>query len=549
MGKKAAAIAKGAITVAAGVKAIRTAVNDRRNTVHRITWLDEDGGIIDISEVRHNEVPQHDALLKSSTEECDYAFDDWYPVRKPATEDAIYRARFLELRRNGDARIFSFYNHVTDENCRFVTYYNDGYFDTPSSGYNASLTTFALFLALSSGNKADDPSHNADFAIDLMRKIGCDRVEVNDYYLLDRKRLDDIGVVVGIKDADMPTVFILIRGSYYGSEFGGNLIVGTGKDSGGRHEGFSTAKDRAMEFVRSVLKKHGVEGRVRMMTTGYSRGGAVSNLVASTITDMILDGTVEDELGVSVIQDDMYGFCFEPALCQYDDSNRSDVYRNIVCVIDPNDIVAKVPPVQFGFTLYGRIYWLKTNDAGRVDLMRRYMDRYFGEGMSDFYNVVDFQSQSGMGTLDEMIGSILSKAVSAFGDRDHYAAELQDSLSYTVYSIIDNLDEAKRAFASLDPTNASFEDLVPVLFKKGPLIKRVTRHFDEFNILTNTDPNRMKPLISQAYDLIRRSKPEDVLAAFIAIRHNYKRIFTPHYPMGPISYLLSEDPNYVCDPR
>ena len=46
------------------------------------------------------------------------------------------------------------------------------------------------------------------------------------------------------------------------------------------------------------------------------------------------------------------------------------------------------------------------------------------------------------------------------------------------------------------------------------------------------------------YGLIKKSKPEDVLAAFLAIRRNYKRMFTPHYPMGPISYLLSEDPNY-----
>ena len=544
MGKKAAAVAKGAMTVAVGVKTIRAAVGDIKRPTHRITWLDEGGEVIDVTEIGHNKVPAHDNPSKASTDEYDYVFDDWYPKRKPALGDAEYKARFVEVRRNGDGHIFSFYNHVTDENCRFVTYYNDDYFRTPSSGYNVNLTTFALFLALSSGNKTDDPSHNADFAVDLMKDIGCDRVEVNDYYLSDRKRMDDIGVVVGIKDIDIPTVFILIRGSHYGSEFGGNLIVGTGQETGGRHEGFSKAKDRAMEFLGTVFRKHGISGRVRMMTTGYSRGGAVSNLVASTITDMILDGTVEQELGVSVRQDDMYGFCFEPALCQYGDLDMSDVYRNIVSVIDPNDIVAKVPPVQFGFTLFGRIYWMDTNNPDRVDLMRRYMDRYFGEGISDYYNVMDYEPRMDMRTLGDMIERILSDTVSAFGNRGRYVSELQDSLSYTVCSVMDNLDEAKRVFTTLDPTNKGFDGLVPALFSRESLIKRISDRFDEFNILTDTDPNRMKPLISQMIDLIKRSRPEDILAAVIAIRYNYRRMFTPHYPMGPISYLLSDDPNY-----
>ena len=544
MGKKAAAIAKGAITVAVGVKTVRKAADDIGKKGHRITWLDENGDAIDETAVRHNRMPEHDIPYKESTEEFDYVFDDWYPKRRPAVKDTEYRARFIEVRRNGDAHIFRFYNHVTDENSKFVTYYNDDYFRTPSSGYNPNLTTFALFLALSSGNKADDPSHNADFAVELMKDIGCDRIEVNEYYLSKRKRIDNIGVVVGIKEADIPTVFILIRGSYYGAEFGGNLIVGTGKESGGKHEGFSKAKDRAMEFLKDVLKKYDMSGRVRMMTTGYSRGGAVSNLVSSTITDMILDGTVEQELGVNVQQDDMYGFCFEPALCQYDESNRSEIYRNIVCVIDPNDIVAKVPPVQFGFTLYGRIYWMETNDPGRMELMRKYMEKYFGKDISDFYNVADYEPRREMQTLGAMIERILSDAVSAFGNRRRYVKDLQDSLSYTVYSIIDNLDEARSVFTALDPENTGFENLVPALFSKESLTTRISRKFEEFNVLTETDPNRMKPLIGQIIDLIKRSKPEDILIAFSAIRHNYKRMFTPHYPIGPIAYLMSEDPNY-----
>ncbi len=76
MGKKASAIAKGAITVAAGVKAIRTAVSDLNRSVHTIGWMDDNGKVVDISEVRHNEIPEHGTLIKPSTDESDYVIDD-----------------------------------------------------------------------------------------------------------------------------------------------------------------------------------------------------------------------------------------------------------------------------------------------------------------------------------------------------------------------------------------------------------------------------------------------------------------------------------------
>ena len=145
MGKKAAAIAKGAITVAVGVKTVRKAADDIGKKGHRITWLDENGDVIDVTAVRHNRVPKHIIPVKDSTEEFDYIFDDWYPKRKPAVKDAEYKARFIEVRRNSDAHIFNFYNHVTDENSKFVTYYNDDYFTTRKN-YSTSIDNNTMLM-------------------------------------------------------------------------------------------------------------------------------------------------------------------------------------------------------------------------------------------------------------------------------------------------------------------------------------------------------------------------------------------------------------------
>ncbi len=548
MGKKAAAVAKHAITLAAGLKSVKAAVEDYKGDVHQVVWLDDNDQLIDVTFVEHGKYPEHSIPVKPSVGNYDYIFDDWYPLREKVTRDTEYHARFVEVDRSKEGEtVFQMYNHVTDENNRFVTYYTDDYFKTPATGYNPSLTTFALLMALSSGNRTDEPSHNADFAVDLMRNIGCDRIEVNDYFLAEKKRVDDIGVVVGIKEMDVPMVFVLVRGSYYGSEFGGNLIVGTGERTNGNHEGFSAAKDKAMTFIRSVLSKYSLEGRVRMMTTGYSRGGAVSNLIASEITDMIIDGRIEEELGVSMSRDDMYGFCFEPALCQYSKSHQEKKYANILCVIDPNDIVVKVPPKQFGFTVFGRVKWLDSNDKGKTEIMLRYMEKYFGKGISDYYIVPGYVPQKGIPTLGSMTDFILAKSVGTFGDRDRYVSVLQNDLAYTVYSIIDNLDEARKAFSSLDPTNKTFEDILPTLFSRESFTKRMEAKVERFNILTETDPKTMMAVVGQAYDLLKKFRPEDLLAVFLAVKGNFKRMVNPHYPLGPVSFLLAEDPNYNLD--
>ena len=544
MGKKAAAVAKHAITIAAGVKAVKAAVDDYKGDVHQVIWLDENGDTIDVTFVEHGKFPEHDIPTKESRDDRDYVFDDWVPPRKEVTKDTEYKARFVEVMKDRGGKVFGFYNHVTDENSRFVTYYDDSLFRTPATGYDPSLTTFALLLALSSGYKTDDPEHNADYAIGLMRDIGCTSVDVNDYYLSDKKRLDDVGVVVGIKEADMTTVFVLIRGSHYGSEFGGNLLVGTGKGPNGRHRGFSKATDRAMEFVKGVLAKHSISGRARVLVTGYSRGGAVSNLLSSNITDMIIDGAVKDVLNIDVSKDDMYGFCFEPALCQYSDSHLEERYDNILCVIDPNDIVAMVPPRLYGFTVFGRVRWLDSNDKESTGRMLRYMEKYFGKGISDYYTVTGYVPQKGLPTLGSMTDFIITKMVTSFGDRGRYVSELQTNLAYTVYSIMDNMDEARRAFSSLDPDNRTFEEILPALFSRESFIERMSKKVESFNILTDTDPKRMLAVVGQAYDLIKRTRPEDLLAMFLAIRGNFKRMVVPHYPLGPISFLLAEDPNY-----
>lgn len=544
MGKKTAAVARGAIAIAAGAKSLRLAINEVRKTTHRITWRDWQDNVINIVEVRHGSVPKFKPPKRPDTRRYRFIFDGWYPEPKPATEDMTYRPKYLEIDKRKNGIVYGFYNHVTKENDRFVAYYDDAYFKTPSTEYSDSLTTFALGLALSTGKKCLDPKDNADYVIALLRDIGCTDVRVNDYYYSEKKQMDDIGVAVGLLPADVPVVFVAIKGSHYGAEFGGNLLVGPLDSAGGMHTGFTTARDRVLDFVRGSIAGFGLSGRVKMLTTGYSRGGAVSNLTASAITDMIHEGTIEERLGVSMELGDLYGFCYEPALCQYSESTQTERYPNIVCVMDPNDPVTMVPPKLYGFTVFGRIMELPSNDQRSVIRMMSYMDRYFGKGMSSFYNVPSFTPLGDMTTLGKMNETVVTKLVTAFGDRNRYIDELQDDLAYTVYAILDNLDEARRAMASLDPVNMNITEFLSLLVSKEAFVSGVSKYVKDFNTATNTDTKRMMAVVTKGYDLLKRFKPEDILMLLQILKRNRKCMFTPHYPLGPMSFLIANDPNY-----
>ena len=544
MGKRTAAVARHAIALAVGVKTARTAINERSLQSYRVEWVDWNGEVVDVTEVRRGSIPEHDPIERPSTRRYDFEFNGWYPLLKPATENARYRARYLERDRKRTAQTVGFYNHVTRVNDRFTTYYRDGLFDTPSTDRNPCLTTFALCLALSSGHMGFVSSENADFAKAILGDIGCDRVRVNDYYFAEKKEISNIGVAIGVKDIGIPTLFVIVKGTYYGAEFGGNTIVGSESQAGGAHLGFSSAREHVLEYIGETISELGITGRIRMLTTGYSRGGAVSNLVASTVTDMLLDGTLEKTWGVTMEQGDMYGFCFEPALCQHDTDGREDRYGNILNVMDANDLVTKVPPRQYGFTVYGRRQMLPSNNPESVRRMMRYMDKYFGEGISSYYHIPEFVPHGKIRTLDQLLEFIMEKAIAVYGDREYYVQNLQDDLSYTIYAVMDNLDEARRALASFEPAKLGFSDILAIMFSREVFLERASRYVTEFTAVTNTDTAPMRGVAAQVHSLLRRSKAEDLYNIFVGLKGNYRMVGTPHYPLGPLSFLLMEDPCY-----
>ena len=66
---------------------------------YTITWLDDEGNLIDTTTVKAGKKPKHDAPTKAPTDECDYQFAGWEPKVVKATADATYTATFEKVPR------------------------------------------------------------------------------------------------------------------------------------------------------------------------------------------------------------------------------------------------------------------------------------------------------------------------------------------------------------------------------------------------------------------------------------------------------------------
>lgn len=61
---------------------------------YTITWQNEDGTVIDTTEVEYDQMPSHDAPVKAGGEHYSYIFAGWTPALAKVTEDATYKASF-----------------------------------------------------------------------------------------------------------------------------------------------------------------------------------------------------------------------------------------------------------------------------------------------------------------------------------------------------------------------------------------------------------------------------------------------------------------------
>ncbi len=451
-----------------------------------------------------------------------------------------------------DAIPFTAFEHHSDMNLDFEAYYDDSYFDTPSTELDIPLMVFALNLAMSCGYGTHDPAEKPTAVIDLLGKIGCDRIGTNEYYTKE-STMDSTDVAIGAKDVgDCTVLFVAINGAHYGMEFASNMNLGPS----GEHQGFAKAAGDSMEYLRSFISENGITGKAKILVTGYSRAAAAANLMSARLSDAVADGEVRGTVGdLEISQGDVYGFCFEPPLCGYmnPDIPPTDArYDNIRYVVNPDDLVAHIPTADWGFVRYGQEYALDPRDGAKAAAALRIIGGIAGEETARAFDMSRFKVVSGsvgnMAELDEGLVNIL------FGNltRERYCEDFQEDLGPSVGALLNvrglaaaMVDELggfviaiKDLYVHVEDPDDDFKEFYKPKIDAAAAKAGCPQYADN---LLGSYRQMSKLLYEYAGGNMLSLLTDGYILTAVA---NSGLIIMPHLPLMICGYLMQEDPHY-----
>ena len=246
--------------------------------------------------------------------------------------------------------------------------WDDDWFFQDATAYNPELAhTCAVLSAVANAESSyyQQGSDSPAYAEHALAALGFDEVCTASY----RYRSEVLDEVLGVLDgtdvvaytlatkrvrssetgAEKELCVVAVRGSY-GSEWLSNIKIESAEDAGGDsdHLGFTLAAQEIVADLeeRAAALEPGVERTY--LFCGHSRGGAVANLLAS----------YADTVGALASAGDVRAYTFAAPNCTSSGDARASAYDNIFNVLNPSDLVPRLPLSSWGYERYGRDVWL-----------------------------------------------------------------------------------------------------------------------------------------------------------------------------------------------
>ena len=163
---------------------------------------------------------------------------------------------------------------------------------------------------------------------------------------------------VASSDGREKTLYLVsVRGSY-GAEWLSDLDMGDAADYDADaldHEGFMRAASEIVDGLAERVTRDagdGGTGDVALLFCGHSRGAATANLAASYADDMTQGLRALAPLG------SIYCYTFATPELTTMGNTAEALYDNIFNVLNPSDVVPRLPLASWGYARYGRDLWL-----------------------------------------------------------------------------------------------------------------------------------------------------------------------------------------------
>ena len=157
--------------------------------------------------------------------------------------------------------------------------------------------------------------------------------------------------------AEKTLYLVSVRGSY-GSEWLSDANMGDAADyemDAIDHEGFMRAANEIVEDLAArITEEAGTGGTddIALLFCGHSRGAATANLAASYADDMT------QGLRALAPLSSIYCYTFATPEVTLVEGTDDALYDNIFNVLNPSDMVPRLPLASWGYSRYGRDLWL-----------------------------------------------------------------------------------------------------------------------------------------------------------------------------------------------
>ena len=210
--------------------------------------------------------------------------------------------------------------------------YDDEYFLSSAKTYNQDLSMLSYGVSLATATAR----RGANFFMDTK----FEDISIHDYDSKPTK--DSMGYFLAHKSIGESELFVVaFRGFNYGLEWTNNFLIG----KTGNHEGFNARGEEAYQALQDYIAKYAKDRPLKLWINGYSRAGAVSNVLSSLI--------LKDNK-VNVTQDNMFVYTFEAPASLIEEN--AIAYENVHNIINKADLVASIPPKSYGLYRCGVDY-------------------------------------------------------------------------------------------------------------------------------------------------------------------------------------------------
>ena len=222
---------------------------------------------------------------------------------------------------------FEYASSLDDTSRKEKYYYSDDYFiKTSGTEKNNHLRTMAMNIVLATTPSLDENNLTSNIN-NLLNNIGFKNVKSYDY---ETKKFDSIGTNIAhksIKDFEM--LIVSIQGTKYNIEWESNFIAG----SKGDIKGFEDGSQKVISRIKEYIKENKINKEIKILVTGYSRAGAIANLVGVYLNEHKEEFNIKSDKNI-------YIYTFEAP----NSSSSNKIYKNIHNIVNKNDLITYVYP-------------------------------------------------------------------------------------------------------------------------------------------------------------------------------------------------------------